>query len=95
MVEVTRTGTLKVDNVTIDSSLYYYESSTNKTQPSGAYIFRPESNWAKPVPGRKLSHVRDGPVSYDVVFDYAYGQQTFRIMRHMPFIGTLSFIKTG
>ena len=82
---------MKVNNISIDSALYFYDSSVNTTQPSGAYIFRPESNWARRLPGRKFSHVRDGPVSYDIVYDYDYGQQTFRIMRHMPIIGMFWF----
>ena len=78
---------MKINNISIDSGLYFYDSSVNTTQPSGAYIFRPGSNWARRLPGRKFSHIRDGPVSYDIVYDYDYGQQTFRIMRHMPVIG--------
>ena len=85
-MEVLSGGKMRVNNVTVDSRLYYYVPSDNKTQPSGAYIFRPDSNRAQPLPGRKFSHIHEGPVSYDFVYNYDYGRQTFRIMRHMPFI---------
>ena len=54
-------------------------------------VFMPMNTLARRLPGRKFSHVRDGPVSYDIVYDYDYGQQTFRIMRHMPIIGMFWF----
>jgi hypothetical protein len=48
---MSRNGIREINGIKIknDCHLFYYKSSVNPTQSSGAYIFRPEQNEAVPL----------------------------------------------
>ena len=71
--------------------LYYYQSSINKTQSSGAYIFRPADDQPTALPLLPQSGIKtiikEGDVSYDIISTYGkIGETKFRIMKETPYI---------
>ena len=63
----------------------------NKTQSSGAYIFRPADDSPEAKPLLPESQIRtvisEGAVSYDITSTYGkIGYTKFRIMKHTPYI---------
>ena len=78
----------KINGVTLknDCHLFYYRSSIDPVQSSGAYIFRPEKNDPVPIGKPKLS-INHGALTMDLILTYSnWAEQKFRFFKRSPVI---------
>jgi len=62
-----------------DCHLFYYNSSTDRAQSSGAYIFRPENDEPVALGAPKL-FFNNGDISFDIMVNYPQKTPFFRMV---------------